>query len=150
MKQNRTTIEEQLAREGTWLFQTVGDSMEPLLHNRESTVRISAGNQDLRRFDVVLYKRPAGTYVLHRIRKIRGDALRICGDNRVGLEKVPREWVLGKMTGYYPDKSARFVDCADPEYLRYVKRLPLHYAALWIRLFPRRVLRKLGGKNRSA
>ena len=138
-----TTIEEQLAKEGTWLFQTVGDSMEPLLHNRESTVRIAAGNEYLCRLDVVLFKRPSGEYVLHRIRRIRGDLLRICGDNRVGLEKVPREWVLGKMTGYYPDQGQRFVDCEDEEYKQYVKTLPFRYAKLWIRLFPKRIMRKI-------
>ena len=36
------TIEEELARNGHSFFQTVGDSMEPLLHNRKSTVIIQA------------------------------------------------------------------------------------------------------------
>ena len=143
MNPEKTTIEEQLQKNGLWLFQTVGDSMEPILHNRESTVQITAGNKDLRKYDVVLYKRPAGTYVLHRIRRIRGNMLYICGDNRVGLEKVPREWVLGKMTGYYPDTGTNFIDCTDPEYQGYVKKLPLRYAKLWIRLLPGRILRKI-------
>ena len=117
--------------------------MEPLLHSRESTVLITAGDKDLRQFDVVLYKRPGGDYVLHRIRRIRGDKLWICGDNMAGLEKVPRVWVLGKMTGYYPDRGSRFVDCKDKEYLKYVKALPLRSAAVWIRLLPGRIRRKL-------
>ena len=143
MNLGKTTIEEQLAKEGTWLFQTVGDSMEPLLHNRESTVKIIAGNQNLQRYDVVLYKRPTEAYVLYRIRRIRGDRLYICGDNRVGVEKVPREWVLGKMKGYYPDTGTKFIDCADPEYHEYLKTLPLRYTKLWIWLLPERILRKI-------
>ena len=143
MNQDKITIEDQLAKEGSWLFQTVGDSMEPLLHNRESTVQIASGNQDLRRYDVVLYKRPAGTYVLHRIRRIRGDRLYICGDNRVGLEKIPREWVLGKMTGYYPGAGEKYIECSDPEYRDYIKALPRSSLKLWFRLLPGRVLRKI-------
>ena len=142
MNQTRT-IEEQLEKEGSWLFQTVGDSMEPMLHNRESTVQIAIGNEKLRRYDVVLYKRPAGTYVLHRIRWIRGDYLYICGDNRIGFERVPREWVLGKMTGYYPGQGPEFVDLEDPAYQKYIKSLPRRYAILWFRMLPDRILKKI-------
>ena len=143
MSRANSTIEKQLREKGTWLFQTVGDSMEPLLHNRESTVQITAGNADLQRFDVVLYKRPSGAYVLHRIRRIRGDRLWICGDNRVGLEKVPRAWVLGKMTGFYPGLGPEFVDCKDENHRSYVRSLPKRYAALWIRLLPGRIHRNI-------
>lgn len=143
MSQAKTTIEEQLQKNGTWLFQTVGDSMEPLLHNRESTVQLTAGNEGLRKYDVVLYKRPNGIYVLHRIRRIRGNRLRICGDNRVGLEKVPREWVLGRMTGFYPGEGPEYTDCKDPAYRQYVKTLPFRYVTLWIKKLPERILRKL-------
>ena len=120
----------------------VGGSMEPLLHNRKSTVLIAAGNTDLQKYDVVLFHRPGGAYVLHRIRRIRGTILLVCGDNRVGLEKVPREWVLGKMTGYYPDEGPAFITCSDPEYQAYLKSLTRRYCGLWIRLLPKRIKRK--------
>ena len=143
MKNGISTIEKQLEENGRWLFQTVGDSMEPLLRSRESTVQIMAGNTDLQPYDVVLFKRPSGKYVLHRIRRIRGDLLYICGDNRVGLEKVPRKWVLGKMTGYFPSQGPVFIRCSDPDYQKYIKSLPGKYRKLWIQRLPDRIRRKI-------
>ena len=64
------TIEQELALRGHGLFQTVGDSMEPLLHNRKSTVVIEIPKNMLKKYDVALYRRPGGEYVLHRVIKV--------------------------------------------------------------------------------
>ncbi len=138
-----STIEEQLEENSLWLFQTVGDSMEPLLHNRESTVQIVAGNRDLQRYDVVLFRRPDGTYVLHRIRRIHRDYLYVCGDNCVGLEQISRSWVLGKMNGFFPSIEPAFVDCNDLEYQEYLKTLRYRYLKLFVQKMPERIRRKI-------
>ena len=147
----RKTIEEELACRGCGLFQTVGDSMEPLLHNRKSTVAIKAVKMPLKRYDVALYRRPSGEYVLHRVIRVLHGKYLIRGDNRVWREKVPEEWVIGVMYGYYSDESDQFISCQDAEYQKYLKTLPLRYVALKLREYKRRTgakLRKLFKQGR--
>lgn len=143
MAELRQTIEEVLARQGRGLFQTVGDSMEPLLHHRRSTVVLNPLSGPVRRGDVVLFRRPAGEYVLHRVVKVLPGAFLIRGDNRLYTERVPDAWLLGVMTGFFPDAGDRYIDCASPAYRSYCKTLRLRYARLWLRALPGRARRKL-------
>ena len=137
------TIEQQLAAGDRALSWTVGVSMEPLLHARKSTVVLEPPNGPLKRGAGVLYRRPAGAYVLHRIVKVLDGAYRIRGDNCYRSEKVPAGWVIGVMTGFYQDERDTYTSCDSPAYRKYVKTVPLRYTALWLRAFPGRVYRKL-------
>lgn len=145
-----TTIEQELDAHGQCLFQTVGDSMEPILHNRFSTVVIAKPSRPLEKGDVVLFHRPPkagkqpskGAYVFHRIVKVRKKDFLICGDNRIYREPVPESWILGVMTGYYNGET--YVDCTrDREYLAYVNSLEKSFCRRWIKALPGRVLGKL-------
>lgn len=138
------TIEKELAMNGHSFFQTVGDSMEPLLHNRKSTVVIEAKKRPLKRYDVALYRRPStGAYVLHRVVKVLDDAYLIRGDNRLWQEKVPDEWVIGVMIGYYQDEQNIYISCDSEAYRQYLKRLPGFYRKQWLRALPGRVRGKI-------
>lgn len=120
----RRTIEEELALNGHGLFHTVGNSMEPLLHNRKSIVAIEAKKTPLKKYDVALYRRPNGEYVLHRVMKTLDGAYLIRGDNCSWKEKVPEEWVIGVMTGYYADEEQdRVISCKSPVYRKYLRKL---------------------------
>lgn len=143
------SIEEELARRGRGFFQTVGDSMEPLLHDRYSTVVIEKPRGRLKKYDVALFYRPGGTmkglpagrYVLHRVVKVRRDGYLICGDNRIYREPVPEAWIVGIMTGFFNGET--YTSCEDSGYLQYVKTLNRRYAVRWWRALPGRVKRKL-------
>ncbi|MDO5392449.1 MAG: hypothetical protein Q4F24_15345 [Eubacteriales bacterium] len=139
----RTTIEQELKDTGRCLIQTVGVSMEPLLHNRYSSVVLEEIKQPLKLYDVVLFQRPSdGDYVLHRIVKIREHDYLICGDNCIQKEPVLPEQIIGIMTGYFNGDD--FADCAaDVKYKRYVRSLPCRYLYRWCRAFPGRVVRRL-------
>lgn len=137
------TIEQVLAEKGHGFFQTVGDSMEPMLHNRKSTVVLEAASRPLRRLEVALYRRPTGAYVLHRVVGVTQDSYRIRGDNRTWTETVPREWILGVMTGYYPDETGRFISCDNRDYQAYLRTLGVRYLRLRARHFAGRVGRFL-------
>ncbi len=143
----KRTIEEELERQQQCVFQTVGDSMEPLLHSRKSTVVIEKPQVALKKYDVVLYRRPAGEYVLHRIVKVRARDYLICGDNRIYAESVPGEWILGVMTGVYPDESGRFLSCQDAAYRKYLQWIPVRYAVRWMKALPGRICRKLAKRK---
>lgn len=137
------TIEQVLAEEGRGFFQTFGDSMEPLLHHRKSTVVIHAKTSRLQRWDVALFRRPTGEYVLHRVVRVEPGGYRIRGDNRLWSEMVPSEWVIGVMAGFYPDKSDQYISCQSPTYQAYLKTLRLRHTRLWLLALPGRVRRKV-------
>ena len=85
-------IEEELERSGKILQTTIGNSMEPMLRNRQNIVVIEKADGLLKKYDLPLYRRPNGKYVLHRILKVRKNDYIICGDNRIRRETVPESW----------------------------------------------------------
>lgn len=109
---------------------SVGDSMEPLLYHRQTRVVIAQAVQELKPGDLPVYQRPSGDLIMHRI--IRKDA--VCyytrGDNRYGLEKVPKEWVLGVVTEIY--RKERHFSVTDPKYRFYVRFWSFSYPVRWI------------------
>ena len=69
----KITIENAIKENGFYLSTIVGDSMMPLLRNRRDTVKIIPVSGRLKKYDLPLYKRPDGKYVLHRIVKVKKD-----------------------------------------------------------------------------
>ncbi len=112
------SIEEILEENGKHYQTTVGDSMEPMLKDRKNIVEIVKPARPLKRYDLPLYKRPDGKYVLHRILRVKKDFFIICGDNRYYRERVPKEWIVGVMSGYY--KNGRYVSEKSFKYRLYV------------------------------
>lgn len=98
-----STLEKELKKNGKHLDIVVGDSMKPLLRLRRDQVVLSLITTPPKKYDVVLYKRPNNQYVLHRIIKIKKDYYIINGDNRYHLEKVPKDWLVAIMEGFYRD-----------------------------------------------
>lgn len=137
------TIEEELARSGRAVSYTVGTSMEPMLHERRSTVVIEPACHPLRRGDVALFRRPDDTYVLHRVVRALDGGYLMRGDNQYRAECVPAEWVLGVLAGYYADERDEYTPCGSPADLAYRRTIPYRYARLWLRAFPRRAKGKL-------
>lgn len=142
-KNTSNAIEQELEANHQCYFQTVGDSMEPILHNRKSTVVIKKVDGDLKPCDVALYRRPTtGAYVLHRVVSVHNTYYRICGDNRVYEERVPKDWILGYMIGFFPDESENYITCEDEKYKEYVKRWVKHHRKDQIKTIPIRFVRK--------
>ena len=117
--------------------------MEPLLHNRKSTVVIKRKTGPLKRYDVALYRRPhKKEYVLHRVVKVLEDGYLIRGDNRIWREKVPEEWVVGVMTGYFETEENRYVSCECKIYRKYLKSLKKRYWMRWTAKLPSRIWKR--------
>lgn len=137
------TIEEAMVKNGFHLSTIVGDSMMPLLRNRRDTVKIVPVTGKLKKYDLPLYKRPSGKYVLHRIVKVKKDHYVICGDNRVWREKVPFDWIIGLTETIYRDEKE--IPVTDPEYIAYVKRVCRTYWIRWIKKAVRKIRSKIFG-----
>lgn len=82
------SIEDQLRENGRITYRITGDSMLPLLRQGSDWAVIAAvpEGQRLKKYDVILYKRKSGQYVLHRIVRVKKSSYVTCGDNRYFTE----------------------------------------------------------------
>lgn len=128
---NNPTFEDEIKRTGRIIYTNVGDSMMPLIKQGRDVLVISAVNGRLKRYDIPLYKRDSGQYVLHRILKVRKNDYVICGDNRCNKEYgITDRHIIGVLSGIIRD--GREIPVTDIKC-----RI---YAHLWCDLFPVRVL----------
>ena len=76
-----------------------GGSMIPFLHHGD-TVYLDLPRFPLRRGDILLYTRPSGQYILHRVIQVNADgSLWMSGDAQMQLEYLPgSECVHGMVT----------------------------------------------------
>ena len=135
--------EEVLEKYGECITHVTGWSMEPLLHNRQSIVRVvPAEKGQLKVGDVVLYK-VNEQYILHRIMRIQGDTLIIRGDNNWFLERISKDQVIGVMTEYCRRPNHQFRDCCHWTYETYKKVLPIWRVCRIMHIRIRQVLKNI-------
>lgn len=127
---NKATYEQELEARGFLIYTTVGRSMRPFLRSGEDLFRIEAASgQRCRQFDVVLYRRDNGRYVLHRIVKVHPDCYTLCGDNTWQLERGIRDdQILGTLTAVI--RRGETIDVSHWRYRLLVR--------LWWMLYPPR------------
>ena len=132
-----SSIESELKAGHICVSTTVGDSMYPMLRNRMDSVVIEPVSRQLRRYELPLYRRPDGQYVLHRILHVKRDGYEMCGDNRLCREyPVPQEWILGVVTGFY--RGDTYISVDNKKYRIYVH---LWCDFFWVRSLILRVSR---------
>jgi hypothetical protein len=121
--------------------------MMPLLREHRDLLVIEKKPEGrCKKYDAVLYRRPTGEYVLHRILKVRKGDYVICGDNRWKREfGVPDQWIIGVLSAVIRD--GRQINVTDWSYRCYVHLwcdfFWIRAGILWLRAFPRRLKRKL-------
>ena len=122
------TFEEELNRTGHLIYSNVGDSMLPLIRQgRDLLVIEKTHGARLNKYDIPLYKRDSGQYVLHRILKVRENDYVICGDNRYSKEYgITDRHIIGVLIKVIRD--GRELDFHSFRYRAYV--------FLWCGLFP--------------
>lgn len=124
---NKSTFEEQLASTGKLIYTNVGNSMMPLIKQNRDLIIIEPVQGRLKKYDVPLYKRDSGQYVLHRILKVRKQDYVICGDNRSTKEYgITDQHIIGVLTGVI--RKQKMIKVTDFKYKLYVH--------LWCDLFP--------------
>lgn len=98
----KTTYEDFLEKNGEMTYSNVGISMLPLLKEGRDlfTVR-KKGRKRCKKYDVVLYRRPPNSYVLHRIIEVCENDYVILGDNCLNKEYgITDDDIIGVMTSY--------------------------------------------------
>lgn len=120
-------IEAQLREQGFYVSTTVGWSMWPMLRNRhDRVVVLPVGNARLRKYDLPLYRRPDGKYILHRIIGVKEGEYLIRGDNTYVKEHIPDSWILGYVSEFY--RAGRHIQTSSRVYRM--------YARVWNALYP--------------
>ena len=98
-------IEEVVSTDGEFRLYPKGTSMLPLIRQGKDSV-ILVKPSLLSNKDIVLYKRSNGQFVLHRIIKIKGNDLILCGDNQSDLEYgITKADVVAKVKAVYIDET---------------------------------------------
>ena len=125
------TFEEEIEKKGKLLYTNVGDSMFPLIRQDKDILIIEKVSRKLKKYDVPLYKRDNGQYVLHRILKVRKDDYVIAGDNRYNKEfGITDKNIIGVLTGIV--RNGEEIRTNDIRYKIYVH--------IWCDFFPIRAL----------
>lgn len=82
-------------------FSPMGVSMLPMLREGRDSVVLSSAPERLRKYDLPLYRRDNGAYVLHRVAEA-GETYTCIGDNQFVFEHgVRRDQIIAVVTGFH-------------------------------------------------
>lgn len=120
-----------------------GSSMLPLLHHRRDTVCIvKAQEKCLKKYDIVLYVRKDGSYILHRIISVKADGYEIAGDHQVVEEcHILPSQVLGVVKGFWRDGN--YISCDNFWYRVYYRFWFFGYPVRRVYLRVKKILDRL-------
>lgn len=103
-------LRDRLAAGHTVRFNPQGVSMLPMLRQGIDTVEFSALPPTLHKYDLPLYQRESGQYVLHRIVEVK-DTYTCIGDNQFSLERgVKHSQMIALVTAFYRGDKRYTVD----------------------------------------
>ncbi|MBQ6304564.1 MAG: S24/S26 family peptidase [Clostridiales bacterium] len=135
------TFEEEIQNSGKLIYTTVGVSMRPLIKQGRDLLIVTKPQGRLKKYDIPLYKRKNGQYVLHRVVKVKDDGYVILGDNCIKWENdIKDDQIIGVLTSLV--RKGKEVDFNSFGYR--------FYSRAWYLLYPVRVIfmsaRRLAGK----
>ena len=120
-------LEDILLKKGYLVTMPSGSSMLPLIRPDRDTVVIK--RRIPKKYDVVLYKRDNGKYILHRVLKIKDKEYVMCGDNQWKKEfGITEQQILGVMDGFYRDN--KYIEISS---YRYKLNVRFWCCFLWLR-----------------
>lgn len=127
-------IEEQLQNGQSVRFTTNGTSMLPMLRDGKDQVLLSPLPERLKKYDLPLYRRENGQFVLHRIVGV-GETYTCVGDNQFDLERgLRQQQMIGVVTEFTRKGKTYSVNAFSYKL----------YCRLWhYSRFPRRVYRAI-------
>lgn len=138
-------MEETLKNGGEVAFNPGGNSMRPMLRDRQDKIILIQPPDKLKKYDIPFYKRQNGQFVLHRVVTVKGDDYVLCGDNQSQREYgVRHDQVIAVVKAFY--YRGKYIDCRTNKSYRL-------YCIIWVALIPVRhifsALRKFAGKARG-
>ena len=111
LEQLMPLIRQQLAAGHSVRFGPKGTSMRPMLRQGIDTVELSPLPEKLKKYDLPLYQRQNGQYVLHRIIHA-GETYTCMGDNQFDPEPgLTQDQMIGIVTAFYRGEKRWRADC---------------------------------------
>ena len=103
-------IKEQLALGQSVKFSPRGVSMLPMLRQETDSIELSPLTEPIKKYDIPLYQRDNGQYVLHRVVAV-GESLTCIGDNQYTCERGIRlDQLIGVVTAFYRGEKRHTTD----------------------------------------
>jgi len=133
-------MREKLEAGGTAYFNPRGTSMLPMLHNDGDKVKLKKADKPLKKYDLPLYIRDDGAFVLHRVvrRPSPDGTYTMCGDNQWRLERgIRHDQLVGVVVAFKRNGREYSTD----------SRLYKLYCRIWVAAMPLRHL-LFGGINK--
>lgn len=113
-------FEEALSAGKTVRFAPRGVSMKPMLRQGKDSVILSPVPERLYKYDLPLYRREDGKFILHRIIAVEDGHYVCCGDNQTEPESpVYHRQVIGLVTAF--TRGERLISTAAPGYRLYCR-----------------------------
>jgi len=114
-------MEEQINSGKAVKFTPGGTSMLPLIHPEVDSVLIKKAPAKLKKYDLPLYRRKDGDFVLHRVIKVNNDSYVMRGDNQNWHEPgVKHEQILALAIGMY--KNDEYISFSGVKYWIYTRK----------------------------
>lgn len=113
-----------LAMGGTFAFYPCGTSMLPTIREERNQVILTSVPERLKKYQIILYKRTDGAYVLHRIVGVRDCSYMMRGDNQYVIEPdIQRDQMIAMACGIVQNQKM-----VDPN-----KGIPHLKGVLWVK-----------------
>ena len=120
LKEMWPVMEEQLNAGKTVSFRPGGNSMLPLIRPGEDMVVIKQAQDKLKKYDLPLYRREDGTFVLHRVVGVKNDTYIMRGDNQNVREgDIKKEQILALAIGMY--RNGEYISFSGVKYWIYCR-----------------------------
>lgn len=114
-------MEEQILAGKSVRFGPKGISMLPLIRQYQDTVVIKKAPEKLKKYDIPLYRRDDGHFVLHRVVGENADGYIMCGDNQCVYEYgITDRHILAVAEGMY--RGDKYFSFDAKEYILYSHR----------------------------
>ena len=129
-----------------FVMKTHGISMMPMLSDGSDEAVLIKPTGKLNKYDIALFKRRDGQFVLHRVVGENSQGYIFRGDNQIINEHgVTDNMIIAVMTAYV--KNGRRIEITDAEYKRYLKTLKPRYTKKRIRQLLSRAYRSIFPKK---
>ena len=103
-----------------------GISMLPMLRQGKDAVELSPLPDQLKKYDIPVYRYPSGKYVMHRVVAVRQDHYICLGDNLTELEKIYPSQMIGVVSAF--KRGEKRISVENPVYR--------FYSMFWYFIFP--------------
>ena len=122
-----------------------GISMMPMLRQGKDSVELSPLPEKLKKYDLPVYRRGDGQFVMHRIVGIQEDHYVCLGDNTLFFEHIYPEQMIGVVSAF--KRGEKRIEVDDPWYRLYCRTWRLTHPIRVGIYRVKRIVKKLLGKG---